>query len=215
MLVIDLADQLLDDILHRHQSRSPAVLVHNDRDMRFAKLQLLEQLRNLHGTRHKDDRLDIGGNRNLRTFNIIMKIFLIQHADDIVKVVLIDRQSRKSGAQKKRRDLVLALINLNGFDIHARRQHVPGFQVVELDRVLNQLALLPVDAALGLCLLHQRQQLILGDRFAVPGTKEQSQQLLPAAKQPVDRRQNDHKKLKQRRRKHRELLRAFLCQTLR
>ncbi len=92
MLVIDLPDQFFDDVFHRHQSRGAAVLIHDDCDMRLTHLQPFEQLRDLHGACHKDDRLDVGGNRHIRSFNEIMKVFLIQHADDAVQIVLVDRQ---------------------------------------------------------------------------------------------------------------------------
>ena len=53
VLVLDLAHDLLDDVLHRHQAGDAAVLVDGDREGDPAGLELLQQLRDLLRLRHQ------------------------------------------------------------------------------------------------------------------------------------------------------------------
>src|SRR5207302_5204147 len=56
VLVADLADDLLEQILDRHEPRGPAVFVDHDRALRLLALELLQQLGDALGFRHDDRR---------------------------------------------------------------------------------------------------------------------------------------------------------------
>ena len=56
VLVANLADDLLEQVLDRHQAGGAAVLVDDDRALRLLALELLQQLRHALGLRHDDRR---------------------------------------------------------------------------------------------------------------------------------------------------------------
>ena len=56
VLVLDLADDLLEEVLDRHQARRAAVLVEHDRDVDLAPLELVEQVVDRHRLRHEHRR---------------------------------------------------------------------------------------------------------------------------------------------------------------
>ena len=58
VLVADLADDLLEQILDRHEARGAAVFVDDDRALRLLALELLQQLRHALGLRHDHRRPD-------------------------------------------------------------------------------------------------------------------------------------------------------------
>ena len=53
VLVLDLADDLLEQVLDRDQSRGPTVLVEHDRDVHLAPLELMKQVIDGHGFGHE------------------------------------------------------------------------------------------------------------------------------------------------------------------
>ena len=144
-----------------------------------------------------------------------MEILLVQNSHNVVKVVLVYRKSGKAGAQEELRNFILSFIDFNGLYINSRRKHIPCFQIVELNCILNQLALIRIYAALRFRLLDYGQQLVLCDGIYTVSVKQLCQQLLPTAENPVYRCQQHHEKFQKRRAEHGELLRTFLCQTLR
>ena len=58
VLVADLADDLLEQILDRHEAGGAAVLVDDDRDLHLLALELLQQLRHALGLGHERRRPD-------------------------------------------------------------------------------------------------------------------------------------------------------------
>ena len=59
VLVADLADDLLEQVLDRHEARGAAVLVDHDRDLHLLALELLEQLRHPLGLGHEGGRPEL------------------------------------------------------------------------------------------------------------------------------------------------------------
>ena len=56
VLVLDLADDLLEEVLDGDQAGRPAVLVEHDRDVDLAPLELVEQVVDAHRLGHEDGR---------------------------------------------------------------------------------------------------------------------------------------------------------------
>ncbi len=61
MLVLDIADDHLDDVLHRHQPMRAAIFVDDKREMGVRRLHLHQQIERRHGGRHIEHRLQRGG----------------------------------------------------------------------------------------------------------------------------------------------------------
>ena len=60
VLVLDLADDLLEQVLDGHQAGRPAVLVEHDRDVDLAALEFVEQVVDAHRLGHEDGRPEDG-----------------------------------------------------------------------------------------------------------------------------------------------------------
>ena len=58
VLVLDLADDLLEEVLDRDQARRPAVFVEHDREVDLAPLELVEQVVDAHRFGHEDRRAE-------------------------------------------------------------------------------------------------------------------------------------------------------------
>ncbi len=79
VLVVYVADEFLDDVLHRNETRGPAVLVHDDGRLRLLVAQQREQVVDGHGFRHERRFLDRAGDRLLR-------LALAQQAEQVLDV---------------------------------------------------------------------------------------------------------------------------------
>ena len=95
VLVTDLADDLLENILHRDDADHHAVFVEHDRhrDARLAHLQkqLVRVLELVGEIRLPHIVADVEGLLVI----VEQNVFHVQHADDVVRIVLIDRQPRE------------------------------------------------------------------------------------------------------------------------
>ena len=60
----------------------------------------------------------------------VMKIFLIDNADDAVNRLLIHRQARKACFRKEVGDFLHGARLIHGFHVYARRHDIDGFKVV-------------------------------------------------------------------------------------
>ena len=117
-----------------------------------------------------------------------MEVLLVQHSDDAVEVVVIHRQPGIAGRSEFLRDLFLRALDADGLDIHTRRHDFLGVEVVELYRVLDQFALLRLDASFGFHLFYHGKQLVLGHRAAAFHLEYLRQQFLPQREDHIERR---------------------------
>lgn len=90
-------------------------------------------------------------------------------------------------------NFLLGSVQRDSGDVHAGSQHIPGFQLGELNSAADQRALLLVDTAGLLHLIHNSEQLLLGDGAVLLGVKEMGKQLFPLAKEKVERGQQYEK----------------------
>ena len=93
VLVADLADDLLEQILERHQAGSPAVLVHHDRHLHLLPLELLEELGDALGLRHEGGRAHQRGERRRRAGREVDQVLHEDDAEDVVQVLLVDGET--------------------------------------------------------------------------------------------------------------------------
>ena len=94
VLVLDLADDLLEEVLDRDQAGRPAVLVEHDRDVDLAPLELVEQVVDAHRLGHEDGRPEQGPERRPlggRRLEERQEVLRVQDPDDLVDRVLVDR----------------------------------------------------------------------------------------------------------------------------
>ena len=96
VLVLDLAHDLLDHVLHGHEPGDAAVLVDDDGHLLLGLLELLEQVGHLHGLGDEDDRPDEGldGLALMLLIGVLDDVLGHDDAVDVVDPVLVDGDPR-------------------------------------------------------------------------------------------------------------------------
>ena len=165
VLVLDLADDLLEQVLDRDQAGGAAVLVEHDRDVDLAPLELVEQVVDRHRLGHEDRRpQDRAQRRALRRPSRLrngQQVLGVEDPDDLVDRVLVDRDrgcgprsmtvsmASSSVAVRRQRD-----------DGDARDHHLVDALVAELDDRVDHLLLLGLEDALLAAALDDQAQLL-------------------------------------------------------
>ena len=91
VLIIYLADQFFNDVFHRHQSFGATILIDYDSDMRLHRLHPLKKVCDLHRFGDEYDRFNEIGYFLIRTYYIVMKIFVIQNSQHVIDIILKNR----------------------------------------------------------------------------------------------------------------------------
>jgi len=139
VLVVDLADDLLQDVLDRHQAGHAAVLVDHDRHVVARKPELLEQdvealgFRNHHrGPDELRQRLRRGvlGER-------LQQVLGQQDAEDLVALLAIDREPGVTAVDDDLQHLVQAEVDRQRDHLRARDHHVADLLLGHRDRALD------------------------------------------------------------------------------
>ena len=88
VLVLDLADDLLEQVLDGHEAGGPAVLVEHDRDVDLAPLELVEQVVDAHRLGHEDggpqERAAALGRSVAERLQERQQVLGVEDADDLV-----------------------------------------------------------------------------------------------------------------------------------
>src|SRR5216684_90580 len=109
VLVADLADDLLEEILDRHEPSRAAVFVHHDRHLRLLTLKLLQELRHALALRYDGRRPHKWGDRLrvIQSARVITRhqIFHEDEPGDVVEAVLEHREPRILLLAKQRAQL--------------------------------------------------------------------------------------------------------------
>ena len=133
VLVLDLADDLLDQILDRHQTVDPAELVDHHRDMRARLAHLHEQVEDRQRRRDVQDlaqqplqpgRPAVGDRRQ--------HVLDVDEADHVVQRLAIDRHARMAVLDHAFDDFGKRLVDIERDDIDARHHDVAGVALVHL-----------------------------------------------------------------------------------
>ena len=142
MLVLDLADDLLDQILDRGQAVGAAVLIDHDRHVYPGIAHLQKKIENPHRGRHEQRFAHDPLEREVRAVAPIrQKVLDVDHADHLVEVLAEDRQTGMHGVAHRADDLGEARLDADRFDVGARHHDVPDLQLAETQRIEQQLPL--------------------------------------------------------------------------
>ena len=150
MLVPDLAHQLLQDVLHGQQALGAAVLIHHDGHVGLFFLQRPQQQAQVRIGGGIVDRRDAAGDVALAPVAGGVEVLLMDHAHDVIHVLVVHRQAGVAALSEHGGDLLHGGRVLHRHDVHSGRQDVPGLQVAELDGGADQLALVLVQTSLVL-----------------------------------------------------------------
>ena len=202
MLVPDLAHQFLHDVLHGHNAFRTAVFIDDDGHMGFVPLEHPQQFGNLGGTG-----CVLNGGLQMEdiaeaTVTGRVKVLLMNEANDIIDVVVIDGQTGISAFHKQPCHLFHGGGVLGCHQVHTGRQDFRHLQITELDGVADQIALVLVETALILRLIDHAHQFLFGNAVIAVVAEHQRQELFPHSKQEIGRGQNPGEEPQQRCGKH-------------
>ena len=210
VLVPDVADQLLQDVLHGDDAQSAAVLVQNHGQVGLVGLQVTEQIVDTLALMDVDGRGDelfqglvgqtLGGE----------DILGVDNAHDLIDAVLVDQETGEAGLLKELADLLHGGLDVKALQIHAVGEDVLGLLLGEVDGVAEQISLLVVDGALLLNLLHQHEQLLLRHLVVGLDTEDLGHQLRPQGEDTAEGNEDPHKELHEGGREHGKALGAVL-----
>ena len=135
MLVLDLAENLLQHVFERDDARRAAEFVDHDGDVRAVLDEILQHQLQRHGLGNEIDLHhhvgDLPGPRE--------EAFRIDVAHDVVDRFAPDEDARIFRVDEPRRELFdRGIVDVHGLDVHARNHAVPDAQVGEIQRVLKE-----------------------------------------------------------------------------
>ena len=143
VLVTDLAEDLFDEILERHEAGGAAVLVDHDGALNALMLEFAQQLADELGLGN-----EMGGPQMIRDGRVALQriaeqnqILDVHEAQDVVEVVAEDGNPRVLLLAKQRAEPVEGLVGGNRDDVGARRHHFADERIAEVDDRFQELAL--------------------------------------------------------------------------
>ena len=184
MLILDLADDFLDQILDRNQPVGARIFVDDDRKVRALRAHFGEQVEHAHRLRHIE-RLaqQVEQRRRRAPFGEHGKHVLdVDHPDDLVERFAVDRQAAVPRVGKDGDDFLETGALRDRDDLAARHRHIIDRLLAEVEQVAQHLALdgrqVADDAAaaalraLFLGLVDDLFDLLAQRRFAVPAEQQ-------------------------------------------
>jgi hypothetical protein len=169
VLVGDVAGDGLDQVLDGHETVDPAIFIDHQGEMhpRLAHLQQQVEHRDLrrHHQRPAQDGAQV---EILGPADIGVDVLDVDHAENVVQLRLIDRETRMSLAPDQFEHLVEAGIDRDRHDIGARHHHVLGGGAAQAQHIGDQRPLLAVEFRPLARLVRRARRLLhqFGDRFA-------------------------------------------------
>ena len=187
VLVADLADDLLEQVLERHQPGRPAVLVDHDRHLHLAALEFLQELGHALGLGHEHRRTHEARDRlpvRVR-FGDEDQVLDEDDALDVVEILVEDRDARILLLAEERPQLAESRIRRDGNDVWTRRHDLAHEGVAEIDDRLQEGPLLALDQVL---LLHRFDAVGRLARALLGGARDRVLALAPAVDDQADER---------------------------
>src|SRR6478735_4501265 len=196
VLVRDLADDLLEDVLDRHQAGGAAVLVDDDGDVLSHRLHLREQRVDGLGVGHEVRRAHhlVDALRELHVGCLEVAahdVLEVGDADDVVEVLADDRHPGEAAAQEERERLAQVLVTLDVDDVGARHHHLTRDRVAELEHVVDHLPLARLDQRRRLRHVDQLAELGLRRERAFPEALARGERVADQDQQ-LGQRSEDH-----------------------
>ncbi len=158
VLVLDLADDLFDQVLERHEARRPAVFVDDDGALRLLILKLLQELGHQLRLRNNDGRAD----QRLDGTAVVARakrdeVFDEDEARDVIEALLEHREPRILLLPKQSPQLADAGALRDGDDVGPRRHDLAHQRGAEVDDALQQPPLFFADLLCRLGAIRRRR----------------------------------------------------------
>mmetsp|Transcript_13615 Transcript_13615/g.44333 ORF Transcript_13615/g.44333 Transcript_13615/m.44333 type:complete len:554 (+) Transcript_13615:186-1847(+) len=207
VLVVDFADERLEDVLESDDAGRATVLVHHHHHVQPPLPHQLERIHRRHGLGHIDDVLHQrrGGQRaqvGARPVDVVDQLAGEGHADHLVDGAVVDGDARVLVRLRDCEQASQRVANLDANHLHPRLHDLLDGRLVEVEHAFDHVLLVQLDRARLLRVEQHHPQLRLGDRLAVlrGGHAEQGEHQPRAARhdaaerveqegEPVDERQ--------------------------
>ena len=147
-------------------------------------------------------------------FAVDIEILLMENAHDLIDGIPVDKQPGEPGLGKGFCDFLVALVDVHGFQLDPVGQNFRRRQVAELQSVSQKLALVLVNAAVMLHVLHEKKQFLVGHFGAAVCLDEAGDELFALGKEEIQGRQRPDPQADERRTEHGKTLRGVLCDAL-
>src|SRR6478672_3696915 len=165
VLIGDLADQLLEQVLERHDPGDRPVLVGHERLVVLLLLHLSQQVGGLLRFRHEVGGAHDVGQRHVHPplMERLQHVLGEHHADDVVEILVEDRDPGVAVLEHQRLHVAQRARILARDDIGTGHHHLARDGVAELEDRVDQLLLFLLDLALARRDLSGGLELLLGD----------------------------------------------------
>ena len=142
MLVLDLADDLLDEVLDGEQSVGATELVDDQRHVRALAPHVEQHVEHRQGGRHEHDAAEnVAQVELLRRAPVGEHVLDVDHADDGIEFLAIDRQAAMAGLLEQLHQIGEAGVFVHGDDVRPRHADIAGIALPEVEQVAQHLAL--------------------------------------------------------------------------
>ena len=172
MLVVQIAHDRLQQVLHGYHAFRAAVFVYDDGQVHTRFLKCVQQVGARHTLGHIQHashvffRRGVGISARLKQGD---KVFYEHSAHDIVQVLFIYRDARETVFRLQRHDVLQRGRHGHAHHIGAVRHDLGHLAVVELEDVFDHLVLAFVHGACLLASLHHHQNIFLRHRLLITG----------------------------------------------
>src|SRR6056297_2995508 len=195
VFVLDLADDLLDDVLEGDDALDAAVFVHDNREVDLLAAEGLQQRFHRLGFRHEIGRpRDVAHGEGLRLADETQNFLDMNNADDLVEVAVINRKAGMAGLGADLDQLTERGIDSDADDLGARHHDIAHPDLGQVENAVQHASLVFGHHAGGFAELDHGAYLVLGDnRPHLFAAQQAGQQTHDPGHQPVDRRQQPHR----------------------
>ncbi len=206
VLVVDLADDFLDDVLDRHDAFAAAIFVDHQRQMDAGRLHLGEQVDGRHRGRHEQDGADdLGGGQRHREVDggeveaggmrLVAggmgfrmdrglghhegdHVADVHHPDGIIEGVVVDDEARMGGVLEHLQEVAERNVLLHGDDVGPRHHDIVDPAFAQAQDVLEHPAFFRREAGFRALALEQHLQ-VRSDRGRTPAEHRAQQAVEP------------------------------------
>ena len=98
----------------------------------------------------------------IRHLAVDIEVLLMKNTDDLIDSIPVDQQAGKAGLRKGSGNFLMAFADVHGLQVDSMGQNFCRRQVAELKSIAQQLALVFVNAAVLLHVLHKKKQFLVG-----------------------------------------------------
>ena len=153
MLVLDVADDLLDQILERDEALGARIFVEHDRQVDMLLPHIGKQIERATRHRRVQGLADQPGDRR-RVFGTgrqnVEDVFYVDHTNDRIKIVAVDRQAAVARFGEQLDEVGERGVLLDRDDVGARHADIACVTLAEMQQVADHLAFERGEIALGI-----------------------------------------------------------------